>query len=66
MTHTYKIEEWKSEFGHTFFVAFVRIGWLRKTWQEVGRFQTRKEAEEGLRFEARPVNGPWFYTATDL
>ena len=61
----YKIEEWDREHGGTtFYVAFVRSGWV--SWCELGRVDTKAEAEELCRRHEQPPRKPWYYTAETI
>lgn len=62
----YKIEQWRTEFGSTFYVAFTRVGRFRPKWREIFRCSTKTEAEKALKNLIKPVAGPWFYTKEEL
>lgn len=62
----YKIEQWRSEFGSTFYVVFTRVGRFWPSWQESFRCSTKTEAEGALKNLIKPTEGPWFYTKEEL
>ena len=69
MMYRYKIEKWACEFGSaTFFVAFVarRRWWGGIRWIELGRADTKSDAEKICREHQHPPEHPWYYSADAL